>query len=54
MNVTLTPSTYLKDKHGKLIGEPGQTVTVTDQEGEALIRTGSAVPAEAPASKKEN
>lgn len=54
MKITLSPSTYLKDKTGKVIGEPGQTLTVTDAEAAALIRTGSAIPAETPAAKKES
>jgi len=53
MDVVLAPSTYLKDEAGRLIGEPGQTVSVTLEEADALLRTGSAYPADPPATTQE-
>lgn len=53
MQIILSPSTYLKDTQGRLVGGPGETVTVTEEEGRALIATGSASPVEEPAQTKE-
>jgi archaellum component FlaF (FlaF/FlaG flagellin family) len=53
MSVILAPGTYLKDPHGKDLAGPGDTVTLTADEEAAMLRTGSAIPAELPPTNKE-
>jgi hypothetical protein len=53
MSVLLAPGTWLKDKKGKDLAGPGDTVTLPAEEEAALMLTGSAVPVEPPAKKKE-
>ncbi len=52
MSVILAPGTWLKDKTGKILGVPGETVTLSVEEEAALMSTGSAIPADPPKKKK--
>ena len=53
MSVKLSPSTWLKDTDGAVIGGPGDLVTLPAEQEASLLLTGSAERVDLPTKKKE-